>query len=665
MTTAPPSKSRKSTKAKTRRKLRKAQTGSHRETIRDILFTRFPRVHSNEEVLASQRTYDFGPPLTQLAPFGSKRSRRLTADVFDKAGHPLDNTLISWQGPMPGYHMMHLAKHLRREKIVFIGNLPSIFADSIARLGGLGVKIPQNGVFSYKTRGQELGAYEKTTGSVHAVETIQDLEKAQLYREKLIAACSSAAIASPMRFADSVGLLAWTGDPPTLQPGSEEASAIRLSAPILDPELPGVSNSTKRAHKLAYDAIEHFGLSAIQATRVQPICAPLNEAFPLSAAVRAAKLEIPLESFICQGPNDPAHFCRSSHCRGKVAKFPYPFTTAGRPTGVDGDPVLELIARAAKSNAPVEPPTKEELVTSSLLLDQAWGVLVGTDSTVGTITGVNEQMTVIRHRDSGTMILSDVQIVHRKPITSENPHLSVQIGQTAFAYYDALLRAVKLDEHMRRSTLPASFRYPYQNEIKLLQSNLDFEELSRAYQVSVGKFLPPAISDSEYTYERMLGLFQHAIEIHINWDDDDASMLHYIFGPFKSPMMLPVVRSAMNFTTANTPTSVLNVKIHYSVWKTLLVHNNLSRENILFEPSDPTCFYVVGWQKALPIEDAGVLEVLKCVEPEEEWLQGLLASKKHHVYDEGARHNSEVEDRTVRSSQSLTNMKTSSITNDT
>ncbi len=63
-------------------------------------------------------------------------------------------------------------------------------------------------------------------------------------------------------------------------------------------------------------------------------------------------------------------------------------------------------------------------------------------------------------------------------------------------------------------------------------------------------------------YERMLGLFQHAIEIHINWDDDDASMLHYIFGPFKSPMMLPVVRSAMNFTTANAPTSVLNVKIH-------------------------------------------------------------------------------------------------------
>ncbi len=103
-------------------------------------------------------------------------------------------------------------------------------------------------------------------------------------------------------------------------------------------------------------------------------------------------------------------------------------------------------------------------------------------------------MTVIRHRDSGTMMLSDIQIVHREPITSENPHLSVQIGQTAFAYYDALSRAVKLDEHMRSGTLPASFRYPYQNEINLLQSNLDFKKLSRAYQVSVGKFLPPAIS---------------------------------------------------------------------------------------------------------------------------------------------------------------------------
>ncbi len=88
------------------------------------------------------------------------------------------------------------------------------------------------------------------------------------------------------------------------------------------------------------------------------------------------------------------------------------------------------------------------------------------------------------------MILSDIQIVHREPITSEHPHLSVQIGQTAFAYYDTLSRAVNLDEHMRSGTLPASFRYPYQNKINLLQSNLDFKKLSRAYQVSV----PPAIS---------------------------------------------------------------------------------------------------------------------------------------------------------------------------
>ncbi|KAF8878706.1 hypothetical protein CPB85DRAFT_459523 [Mucidula mucida] len=109
MTTAPPSKSRKSTKAKTRRKSRKAQTGSRPETIRDILFTKFPRVHSSEEVLASQRT--FVPPLTQLTPIGSKQSRRLTGD--DQDGHPLDNTLVSWQGAMPCYHLMHLAHHLR------------------------------------------------------------------------------------------------------------------------------------------------------------------------------------------------------------------------------------------------------------------------------------------------------------------------------------------------------------------------------------------------------------------------------------------------------------------------------------------------------------------------------------------------------------------------
>ncbi len=57
----------------------------------------------------------------------------------------------------------------------------------------------------------------------------------------------------------------------------------------------------------------------------------------------------------------------------------------------------------------------------------------------------------------------------------------------------------------------------------------------------------------------------------------------------------------------------------------------------MFKPSDPTCFYVVGWQKASPIEDAGVVEVLECVEPEEELLQGLLASKKHHVYEKRGR----------------------------
>ncbi|KAF8876900.1 hypothetical protein CPB85DRAFT_487568 [Mucidula mucida] len=372
----------KSTTAKTRRKACKAQTSSHcRETIRDILFTKFPRVHSNEEVLASQRTHTFGPPITQLAPVGSKRSRGLTADLSNQEGHPLlYGKLISWQGAMPGYHMMHLAAHLRMRKVIFVGNLSNLFADSIPQLGGLDVEIPPGDDFSSADREQRLSAYEKTTGPNHAVETVAHLTEAQMYREELVAACSSAAIASPTHFADSVGLLAWKRDPPTLQPGSEEVKATGYI--LLNPRLPGVSDSTKRAHKLAYDAIKHFELSAIQATRVQPICAPLNQAFPLSAAVRAAKLETPLESFMCQGPDDPAHFCHSIHCRGKVAEIPYPFTTAGRPTGVDGDLVSELISRAAKSNVPVEPPNKEELVTSSLLLDQAWGVLVGTDSTV-------------------------------------------------------------------------------------------------------------------------------------------------------------------------------------------------------------------------------------------------------------------------------------------
>ncbi|KAF8878501.1 hypothetical protein CPB85DRAFT_460081 [Mucidula mucida] len=409
------------------------------------------------------------------------------------------------------------------------------------------------------------------------------------------------------------------------------------------------------------------------------------------------------------------------------------------------------------------------MITVSLFLHHVWGVALAADATFITVSGVNEEMMFIRHRASQTLLLSNVLTVHRDPLSTETrPHLAVHLGEAVYAHEDALSRATILEIHRRAGTLPASFRYPFQNDIDLLNSELAFNELSRSYELSIGKFLPPNLSRPEYSYESNKVLFNRATELRIHWDDDDASMLHFIFDDFKSPMTLPAVTGmASNSSTV----SVLDVKIHcfkqhsrrvflchfidankkpYGrplvmklAWSPILeeyeeviefsrvvetpeidhefetlerladgdpdvacrvpkpyghfsgdvkiieqpykfsayfvedcagcypigiadeidadlcitvtnwlkavhtplgghlLHNNLSRENILFKPSDPTCFYVVGWQKASTMEATGEEE---CVEWEDELLKDLLALKKHHVYDKRARHDSEDED---------------------
>ncbi len=338
------------------------------ETIDQVLHIKFPRIHSSEETLASMTSRNFGPPLspTFVGP-GSKRSRQqTTAAEEDQSEHPLYQDLASnyWQGPMPGHFIMHLQDHVRLKAVQSFDNLPLLLVQYIQTLPGRNLTIPDNHQYASHKRRNALFDWEKPSTTV---ETIPDLQDAHIYQGKLIAACASALAGNSARFADSTGFLQSAENAPTIHPGSEEVHAAEYL--VLNPTLPGVRASTKQAHQIRYEAIEHFGLSAIQVTHIQPICAPLNANFPLSAVVQFAQEQLPLESFICQGWDDSAH-CRSDHCCGRVLDFPMPFTTSGRPIGVDGDLALSLISQAKVTRLPARKPlTRAERITVSLFLE--------------------------------------------------------------------------------------------------------------------------------------------------------------------------------------------------------------------------------------------------------------------------------------------------------
>ncbi|KAF9018793.1 hypothetical protein BDZ89DRAFT_337555 [Hymenopellis radicata] len=729
------------------------------ESIRQILRTKFPRIHSSEETLASTTSRNLGPPLspTPVGP-GFKRSRQQgVAAEGDQSEHPLYRELIAWQGPMPGYFIMHLPERGRLENVKLFDNLPFLLVENIQTFPGLELAIPHGNRYASDNRSREFALWESLYGPSTDVENLENLVAAHRYQGELIAACASAVAGNPKKFTDSIGFLESKTTAQTIHPGSEEACAAEYLS--LNPELPGFRASSRRTHQTRYDAVEYFGLSAIQATHIQPICAPVNADFPLSDVVQFAKDKLLPESFICKGRDDPAQNCRSAHCPGRVLEFPRPFTTSGRPTGVDGDPALHLISQWAQvTNLPsLKPLSRPKKITVSLFLQQVWGVALAADATFITVSGVNEEMIFLRHRASRTLFLSNVLKVHRDPHDPQSrntPHLAVHVGEAVYAHDDALSRAEKLEVHRRQGTLPASFRYPFQNDIDLLHSDCTFEELSRSYDLSIGRFLPDLFKP-EYTFESNLALFNDATELRIHWDDDDASILHYIFGDFKSPMTLPTVGKVVNPRA-----SVLDVKIHclkqhasrvflcYLIhenkkpygkpfvmklaWSPILrpneeilemsrvvqtpdinaefkllqqlkkgdnfvscrvprpygqfsgaisigifkhrykfsayfmedcegcypigiadyidndlrvnitswldylhganiLHQGLTVENILFKPSDPSCFYVVGWRKALP-RSSSHMEVREWREREqrEEELLPDLFVKKHH-----------------------------------
>ncbi len=298
------------------------------QTIRQIIQIKFPRIHSSDDVLVSTTSRSIGPALspTPIGP-GSKRSWQQASTVEnDKSEHPFYRELVAWQDPMPGYFLMHLPAQLRLNGVKSFDNLPFLLFEKIhAFPSGLDLPIPPTSRYASETQLGRLFNWEDLHDPSKAVETTLDLRKAHLYQGQLIAACASAVAANPEYFTDSVDFLTSTDTSRTIHPGSGEVCAAEYLT--LNPDLPGIRASTKRKLQAHYEAIEHFGLSSLQATHIQPICAPLNADFPLSAVVQFAQEQLPLESFICQGRDDDAvHSCRSDHCTGRVLDFPVPFT---------------------------------------------------------------------------------------------------------------------------------------------------------------------------------------------------------------------------------------------------------------------------------------------------------------------------------------------------
>ncbi|KAF9040250.1 hypothetical protein BDZ89DRAFT_360826 [Hymenopellis radicata] len=563
------------------------------ETIRSLLSMKFSRVHSSAEELASRgMTRDLGPTLSSTS---SKRSLivmlSLSSDVVESDRHffPLYKDLLAWQGPFLDYFLMHLADNLKLKHVKFINNLPRLFAQAVLEYPGLDFEIPKKYEFSSFRRGKTLFRWQRSGGP--QVETLAELVEAHEYRERLAAGLASVLVGnarlrsedSDIADTDNARTITWTNTPRTLLPGCEAARAAGYFS--IDPAFPGIAESIKTDRREAFAAVNRFHLADAAVTDIQPVCAPLNPEFPFFAMVQIAKQDIELlpevlESFTCAGPEHPERYCGSSSCTCGPDGFEQ-LTVSGRPTGVDGHVALELIRKAETTNFPyLLPLSTPQLKTGTLSLLHAWGNAVASDSTFVTISGHNKYVFGIRERESQTLYLSEVQEIDRDPLTSYPGHLPAQLGYVALAFEDACSRGAHLEHRRRSGTLPHRFRQYLDNEIDPLNSDLPFEKLKLFYERDVGVFLPPALSNPEYTFDFNSSMFLRASEVLIHWDADDAAALQYMVGKSQSPLRLGVVEldseldavvevdsesDAPQMYSSSRPGYTVDVKIH--CWK--------------------------------------------------------------------------------------------------
>ncbi|KAF9018398.1 hypothetical protein BDZ89DRAFT_1073911 [Hymenopellis radicata] len=501
-------------------------------SIRSILLNSIvPKFHNTRDVAASTMSLDvFGPPLTPT-PTGSKRSATMISNDTDAS-----------------LYAMHLAPNLQIDGVESFPDLPVHLVESIWKYPSIDVQIPSRNNFSPSSMQKKFKAH--ASGRGQAIESIGDLKAAHHYRESMAATFSSVLVGNSSSVETS-GFLKWTESPRNLYPGSAEALAGGYVS--IDPSLPRVSPSMREMLQMGIDAIQRFRLSDIQVTDFQAICAPLDGKFPLWAVEQFARQRLKLTSLTCKGKDDRHCFCGSDRCTVDMDRLS---PRSGRPTGVDGDPALKLVANCDPAVESFEASFSDEL---KLL----WAKAVAVDATFIILTGGNLEIICLRVRGNQTLYISDILPVDRQPFPSTT-HIGLHTGINIAAFNDAISRGRKNMEHMEAGTLPSTFRQTCIGEIDLYNSTLGFAELSSLLEPSVGKFLPTTVSGNPESFDAVHCRFLRAAQVQISWDEDDDLKAYFVDAG--SPLTLESL----------TPGAItLHVKIHCEKaggWRAFLCH---------------------------------------------------------------------------------------------
>ncbi len=250
-----------------------------------------------------------------------------------------------------GHHFMHLADDVKLRDVKLFPNMDVLLAQSVWEAPSIATTIPS---YTPYGRAKRVAHNNSWTGpDSKPVNSMDQLQEALQYRGKMVASFVST-LAEPHK-ADSLrtpGFVQYTKTPQNLFPGFECAAAAGYLS--IDPLLPNVSEEFKAVMEQGIVALREFRITDIQVTNFQAICAPLDNEFPLFAIEQVVK-QGRLSLFDCRGHQDPVYNCGSPYCvvNGKR-------TISGRPTGVDGQPILDLIRKSSAGNSPIIPVTDEQ-----------------------------------------------------------------------------------------------------------------------------------------------------------------------------------------------------------------------------------------------------------------------------------------------------------------
>ncbi|KAF9003742.1 hypothetical protein BDZ89DRAFT_1145980 [Hymenopellis radicata] len=302
------------------------------------------------------------------------------------------------------------------------------------------------------------------------------------------------------------------------------------------------SGPTFEAKKAGLELITKLGLSTIVVHDFEAISAPLNGDFPIEAfdEVATEGIDFPWLGCKMDGRNATTKHWDAS-CSSSSA-FHRP--TSGRLTGVDGNPVSQLLRKAVISPPAPTPPRMSESVRNkiSFLYQRAWGKAEEADASFVVLNGGNKRIYGIRQRSTQTLYVS-------RPLSRRDASFTfLDTAVIIAAFGDVLDRALQMNDLLGAGELPAASRRDHMHE--------PGKNVEALLEVSQGYHLPSSVLRNDYqwdfvTFESMV---KETAMVEILWEPGDA--FSSVLRKLSSPLVLS--RSPESVV----PGSSLRVKVH-------------------------------------------------------------------------------------------------------